>query len=476
MKSRKRGILSFTLVLVLFSITFSGCSDNAISSIAFSQLISQADKYNGKTVTLEAFYFSGFEISALSESVGTSSSSRRLVPTGDLVWVDGGIPQELYEKLYSQTATPSGYPERTGKLRVTGKFITGGKYGHLDSYKYQIKIASAEMLEWTPLTSSYYTPPAATKPTEGPVDKLSETAAAAAKVAEDFIRNSATFRFDGIEGSLALSKSEPGYTSAFISWVDTFKFETRHPGHGDRTGQVLAEVITAHYATVLVDLKNGRVMRATCDDTWDMLRDRELSVYIRGTVIGGGDTTPPGGPADIPRIFVFKVMREEGIPVNVSYTAYPPSPAGDAARAKITLDFYGGSVGIGDKIEACGILDKSSNTLVVAEQGDYIRTSLNKATVLGIVVSIREIAPPDIPKLGQYAYELLRDDGTFINVSYTAKEGIAVSLYNDSVRVGDYMKAVGLYDRSANTVITTGPDDMIKTYDHNPVRSKAVWE
>lgn len=146
-------LIILALALLFALSTFSiGCS-NSISNqtITFAQLISQANKYNGKTVTFEAFYFSGFEISALSESVGPSNSGVwRIVPKGTLIWVESGIAQEIYNKLYGQTDTPSGYTERIGKLRIAGKFETGGKYGHLDAFEHKIAITHAEILEWTP--------------------------------------------------------------------------------------------------------------------------------------------------------------------------------------------------------------------------------------------------------------------------------------------------------------------------------------
>jgi hypothetical protein len=91
MNNRKH-LFSFILIIGLLSLIFSGCSGNSsIQSVTFSQLISQADKYNGKTVTLEAFYFSGFEISALSESLAPSTSGIWRIPKGTLIWVEGGI-------------------------------------------------------------------------------------------------------------------------------------------------------------------------------------------------------------------------------------------------------------------------------------------------------------------------------------------------------------------------------------------------
>jgi hypothetical protein len=143
--------LALALLLTLLTVPI-GCSNSSSNqTLTFSQLITDSKKYNGQTVTLEAFYFSGFEISALSESVGPSTSGIwRIVPKGTLVWVESGIPQGTFDKLYRQIDTLSGYAESIGRLKITGKFETGGKYGHLDAYEHKIAITQAELLEWTP--------------------------------------------------------------------------------------------------------------------------------------------------------------------------------------------------------------------------------------------------------------------------------------------------------------------------------------
>lgn len=147
---KRNRFLWIALVFSLLSLSFSGCGSSE-KTITFSQLISQAEKYNGNTVTFEAFYFSGFEISALSGSLGPSNDGIwRIIPSQPLIWVKGGISQEFHNKLSKQTTTPSGYAERFGKLKVTGTFETGGQYGHLDAYEYQIDITSVELLEWSP--------------------------------------------------------------------------------------------------------------------------------------------------------------------------------------------------------------------------------------------------------------------------------------------------------------------------------------
>lgn len=60
------------------------------------------------------------------------------------------MPSEVSSRLYVQTDTPSGYAEHFGKVRVTGDFETGARYGHMDAYSYQITVKSAESVDWSP--------------------------------------------------------------------------------------------------------------------------------------------------------------------------------------------------------------------------------------------------------------------------------------------------------------------------------------
>jgi pimeloyl-ACP methyl ester carboxylesterase len=206
---------------------------------------------------------------------------------------------------------------------------------------------------------------------------------------ENFIKTDATYVFDGIEGSLIFLKTvstvyvnDPG---SIQEWEYTVEYQTRHPGEGDRTGQVLAQEITTH--NVVVKVKDGQIVSAVCDADWDMVNDRNLRLPVTGTVIGGGDTTIPGGPLDVPRVFVYEVKTNDGTTVKVSYNAYPPSPVGDAYRSKVTLEFAGGSIAVGDRIEALGRFDAETNTIQIAEQGDYIKTFSAQLPVISEEVS-----------------------------------------------------------------------------------------
>ena len=103
----------------------------------------------------------------------------------------------------------------------------------------------------------------------------------------------------------------------------------------------------------------------------------EKTVTISGYVVNGGDTTPEM-LMDTPRKYVYVIKKYDGSSINITYTAYPPSPIGDKERNKIRLSYYNGTIGIGDYLIAQGSYDKESNTLIIAKEGDYIETFLKK--------------------------------------------------------------------------------------------------
>ena len=94
----------------------------------------------------------------------------------------------------------------------------------------------------------------------------------ARQVADDFVRNSPTFVFDGIPETLELVDVKPLEVEG--AWTVAVRFDSRQAGYGDRTGQMLAEVITPHEAVVVV--RDAAVFSATMDGTWDMLAQKTL--------------------------------------------------------------------------------------------------------------------------------------------------------------------------------------------------------
>jgi hypothetical protein len=108
--------------------------------------------------------------------------------------------------------------------------------------------------------------------TDGKFDEINETfldqdtPENAEEIALEWLRNAPTFSFDGIEGSMkvdeiVIAESYP------VQYFITISFDCSHPGYGDRTDQVLAQVITSHKAVVVVS--SGVVRSAVIDEVWN---------------------------------------------------------------------------------------------------------------------------------------------------------------------------------------------------------------
>ena len=139
-------------VLLLIAGLAFGCSQGQatkVQEVTFEQFSTNPSKYSGRHITIEGFYFSGFELVVLSEGLEYSGYAEgHIIPKGRMLWIEGGIPQEVYGKLYQQNIM--GPSERYGKVRIKGKFEYGGRYGHLGSHEYQISPTEVELLPWSP--------------------------------------------------------------------------------------------------------------------------------------------------------------------------------------------------------------------------------------------------------------------------------------------------------------------------------------
>ncbi|MBN1643238.1 MAG: DUF4382 domain-containing protein [Dehalococcoidales bacterium] len=93
------------------------------------------------------------------------------------------------------------------------------------------------------------------------------------KLAEDFIETCPTFAFDGVKNSVQLKGTEAGQNSD--TWILTYEFQCSHAGYGDRTGQVLAQVMTIHQARITVE--NGSVVEAIIDGTWNEITQETVT-------------------------------------------------------------------------------------------------------------------------------------------------------------------------------------------------------
>jgi glutamate racemase len=61
-------------------------------------------------------------------------------------------------------------------------------------------------------------------------------------------------------------------TDAF--WNFVYTFDSLHAGYGDRSGEIVAEVITPH--EVVITVEGGEIVSAVMDEAWDMIDQAEI--------------------------------------------------------------------------------------------------------------------------------------------------------------------------------------------------------
>ena len=117
------------------------------------------------------------------------------------------------------------------------------------------------------------------------------------KIAESFVKNSPTFVFDGIEDTLKHIETLP--LRCPYCWQFIFEFDSSHAGYGDRTGLMLAEVITPHRA--VIDVKQLEITYAVMDEVWDMLNQETI----------GGQPEKPEGTLTVSELLANPVYDTE---------------------------------------------------------------------------------------------------------------------------------------------------------------------
>jgi hypothetical protein len=94
----------------------------------------------------------------------------------------------------------------------------------------------------------------------------------AISLTEQFIKNTQTYAFDGVAGSIKKMKVEALEDGKV--WQLSYIFKAEHPGHGDRSDQVLVEQVTEH--SVQITIRSCRIVTATCDKNYDLLTDKQI--------------------------------------------------------------------------------------------------------------------------------------------------------------------------------------------------------
>jgi hypothetical protein len=101
----------------------------------------------------------------------------------------------------------------------------------------------------------------------------------ASKIATEFLENSPTFSWDGVEGSIQVIDILKTHNMN-PEWIVTMEFTSSNAGYGDRTGQAVATVITDHVIEITVI--EEKVTSAVIDGVWDEITETEIDT---------GDTT-----------------------------------------------------------------------------------------------------------------------------------------------------------------------------------------
>jgi hypothetical protein len=87
------------------------------------------------------------------------------------------------------------------------------------------------------------------------------------EIARQYVINEPTFVFDGMAETLALVSSTT--LKCPYCWEFAYQFDCRQAGYGNRTGLMVAQVITPHTARIVV--QEGKVTSAVMDGSWDMM-------------------------------------------------------------------------------------------------------------------------------------------------------------------------------------------------------------
>ncbi|WP_128860038.1 hypothetical protein [Methanocella paludicola] len=87
-------------------------------------------------------------------------------------------------------------------------------------------------------------------------------------MAKQFVMDDATFQFDGMADTVIAALDEG-------TGIATIEFTSRTAGYGNRSGMIVAEVLTAHKAAIKIS--GNQVVSAVMDEKWDMLTQKEIA-------------------------------------------------------------------------------------------------------------------------------------------------------------------------------------------------------
>ena len=106
---------------ILLSLLLAACGLGR-GSVAFYDLVTAPDRYNGQQVTVLGYYYQTADKRLLVVGVRTDDGFQNPVPLGDPIWVEG-MPEQVVGQL--NFASGVAY----GLVQAAGRFDTGGAFG-----------------------------------------------------------------------------------------------------------------------------------------------------------------------------------------------------------------------------------------------------------------------------------------------------------------------------------------------------------
>lgn len=92
------------------------------------------------------------------------------------------------------------------------------------------------------------------------------------EIARQYVIDDPTFQFDGMMETLALASTTT--LKCPYCWEFAYQFDCRQAGYGNRTGLMVAQVITPHTARIII--QEGKVTSAVMDSYWDMMGQKHI--------------------------------------------------------------------------------------------------------------------------------------------------------------------------------------------------------
>jgi hypothetical protein len=129
---RSMSVIRITLYVVAVVVVICASACTAAQDVPLNELLSSPDRYDGRWVCTEGIHATGFEVNALGAQLRRQGGEVYLA--GPLIWLEGAEIVSSTDCFDSPTGAA-----RFCQATVCGLFASGGRYGHLGGYEYQLR-------------------------------------------------------------------------------------------------------------------------------------------------------------------------------------------------------------------------------------------------------------------------------------------------------------------------------------------------